>query len=290
MSRVRETFAELTAGIHLHWWHEFFEFEPHPTIVQYDIRGEDPGVWHAVIGTGDPSCSVREGPAETVDLRLTLSDQDWLDLVAGRSSVWPLLGSGKIRADGNHRLITALTTMGLLGLPVSDADVARFSHPHFVSSAPYFVLPRALTAGALDHAKWRYFVEQGDLIATAVSPGAWPSLEGAAEARHIENLKRALKPVWWRLRLSDTLRIGLTCVFLALVLIVAWLAPWWIALLASVPLLGALVFGLGIIGPDDGPRRYAAVFTRLAYDDPEFFRFALERGLMRMSPSWGLDK
>jgi hypothetical protein len=288
---VSDTFSELAAGVDLSWWHEFFGPSLEPTVIQYEIEGDDSGSWYAVIGNDDPSCTVHAGLAARTDLRLVLSDRDWLDLVADRTSVWPLLASERARAEGERHLIAHITTMGLLGLPVTSAEVKGFPQPWFHSSDRYWVLPRVLTAGQLDHAKWRYFVEQGDLVATAVSPGAWPLLDDeGVEANHMENLRRALKPVWWQLRLLDTLRVGLACVSLFLVLIVAWLAPWWLALLATALIVCALVVALGIVGADDAPQRYATVFTRLAYDDPGFFRFALERRLMLMSSSWRLEK
>jgi hypothetical protein len=293
MASIRETFNTLVANASLEWWYELFQFRyDQPKVVQYEIEGEESGAWHLVIGNESPSCAVHEGPAQTVvDLRLMLSDVDWLDIVAGRRSLWSLLASNRLRAEGDRSLIGDLAILGLLGPPVRSAEIAAYGQAHWVDGALFFVLPRVLTAGRLDHDKWRYFVQQRDLMATAASPVPWRALDQAPAARYAEILKPVLKPIWRLGILPKGFAWWFLSIAFVLFLFVVLLAPWWLFLL----LLGAIVlFVLVVVGAiislDDAHRRASDVLTRLACDDADFFRFALERRLMQISLKHDFDK
>ena len=58
--------------------------------IQYDITGDQGGTWNAVIKDG--TCTVNPGAAAAPSLTLSMSSQDWLDMV-GRQAVG---------ADGVH--------------------------------------------------------------------------------------------------------------------------------------------------------------------------------------------
>ena len=70
--------------------------------IQYDISGDQGGTWHAVIKDG--SCVVNSGPATSPDLTLTMSGQDWLDMVGGKLSGQMAFMSGKLKLKGDMGL------------------------------------------------------------------------------------------------------------------------------------------------------------------------------------------
>jgi putative sterol carrier protein len=71
-------------------------------IIQYDIGGDQGGTWHAVIKDG--ACTVTPGPATTPNLTLTVSSQDWLDMVGGKLSGQMAFMSGKLKLKGDMGL------------------------------------------------------------------------------------------------------------------------------------------------------------------------------------------
>jgi putative sterol carrier protein len=75
-------------------------------VVQYDVTGEGGGTWHAVIKDG--TCTVKEGPAPTPSLTLTMSSQDWLDMASGKQSGQMLFMSGKLKLKGDMGLAMKL--------------------------------------------------------------------------------------------------------------------------------------------------------------------------------------
>ena len=70
--------------------------------IQYDITGDQGGTWHAVIKDG--TCTVSPGPAANPNLTLTMSSQDWLDMVAGKLSGQMAFMSGKLKLKGDMGL------------------------------------------------------------------------------------------------------------------------------------------------------------------------------------------
>jgi len=70
--------------------------------IQYDITGDQPGIWHAVIKDG--ACQVNSGAAPTPNLTLTMSSQDWLDMIGGKLSGQMAFMSGKLKLKGDMGL------------------------------------------------------------------------------------------------------------------------------------------------------------------------------------------
>jgi putative sterol carrier protein len=70
--------------------------------VQYEITGDQGGLWHAVIKDG--TCAVNEGTASSPNLTLTMSSQDWLDMVGGKLSGQTAFMSGKLKLKGDMGL------------------------------------------------------------------------------------------------------------------------------------------------------------------------------------------
>ncbi len=74
--------------------------------IQYDISGDGGGTWHAVIKDG--TCTVNSGPAAAADLTITMSSQDWLDMVGGKLSGQMAFMSGKLKLKGDMGLAMKL--------------------------------------------------------------------------------------------------------------------------------------------------------------------------------------
>jgi len=70
--------------------------------IQYDVSGDGGGTWHAVIKDG--ACAVNAGPGTNPNLTLTMSSQDWLDMVGGKLSGQMAFMSGKLKLKGDMGL------------------------------------------------------------------------------------------------------------------------------------------------------------------------------------------
>ena len=96
MPTVKETFdamagrfrAEKAAGVN--------------ATIQYDITGDQGGTWNAVIKDG--TCAVNPGTAAAPSLTLSMSSQDWLDMVGGKLSGQMAFMSGKLKLKGDMGL------------------------------------------------------------------------------------------------------------------------------------------------------------------------------------------
>ena len=70
--------------------------------IQYDITGDQGGTWNAVIKDG--TCTVNPGAAAAPSLTLSMSSQDWLDMVGGKLSGQMAFMSGKLKLKGDMGL------------------------------------------------------------------------------------------------------------------------------------------------------------------------------------------
>jgi putative sterol carrier protein len=77
--------------------------------IQYDITGADGGTWHATIKDG--ACSVHSGAATNPSLTLSMSTQDWLDMVAGKLSGQMAFMAGKLKLKGDMGLAMKIGSM-----------------------------------------------------------------------------------------------------------------------------------------------------------------------------------
>ena len=105
MPTVKETFDLMTG-----------RFKPEKAagmsaVIQYEITGEGGGTWSATIKDG--ACAVKEGGATSPNLTLTMSAQDWLDLLGGKLSGQMAFMSGKLKLKGDMGL--AMKVGGMFG-------------------------------------------------------------------------------------------------------------------------------------------------------------------------------
>jgi putative sterol carrier protein len=77
--------------------------------IQYDITGEGGGTYHVEIADG--KCALREGPAASPKLTLTMAAQDWLDMVSGKLNGQMAFMSGKLKHKGDMGLLMKLPSM-----------------------------------------------------------------------------------------------------------------------------------------------------------------------------------
>ena len=70
--------------------------------IQYDMSGDQGGTWHALIKDG--ACTVNPGAATNPNLTLSMSGQDWLDMVGGKLSGQMAFMSGKLKLKGDMGL------------------------------------------------------------------------------------------------------------------------------------------------------------------------------------------
>jgi putative sterol carrier protein len=78
-------------------------------VIQYDVSGDGGGTWHAVIKDG--KCTVNSGSAPSPNLTLSISGQDWLDMLSGKQSGQMLFMSGKLKVKGDMGLAMKLGSM-----------------------------------------------------------------------------------------------------------------------------------------------------------------------------------
>ena len=77
--------------------------------IQYEITGDQGGTWHAVVKDG--TCTVSAGAAPTSNLTLTMSSQDWLDMIGGKLSGQMAFMSGKLKLKGDMGLAMKIAGM-----------------------------------------------------------------------------------------------------------------------------------------------------------------------------------
>ncbi len=78
-------------------------------VIQYDITGDGGGSWYATIKDG--ACTVTPGTAPTPTLTLSMSGQDWLDMLAGKLSSQMAFMSGKLKLKGDMGLAMKIPAM-----------------------------------------------------------------------------------------------------------------------------------------------------------------------------------
>jgi putative sterol carrier protein len=82
-------------------------------VIQYDITGPEGCTYHIDIAEGQ--CALHEGgAAQPANLTLTMSAQDWLDMLGGKLSGQVAFMSGKLKHKGDMSLLMRLP--GLFGI------------------------------------------------------------------------------------------------------------------------------------------------------------------------------
>jgi putative sterol carrier protein len=82
-------------------------------VFQYEITGEGGGKWYLTVKDG--ACTVTEGEAPSPNLTVTMTAQDWLDLVASKLNPQMAFMSGKLKLKGDMGLAMKLGSLFSLG-------------------------------------------------------------------------------------------------------------------------------------------------------------------------------
>ncbi len=78
-------------------------------VIQYNIKGDDGGSWYFTIKDG--TCSLAAGSSEKPDLTLEMSGNDWLDIVAGKTTGVKLIMFGRLKLKGDTSLAMKMRSM-----------------------------------------------------------------------------------------------------------------------------------------------------------------------------------
>jgi len=70
-----------------------------PTTFQWEFTDPDVPTWHLTVNNG--SSVVEEGAVARPDLRLSVSYQDWVDIVGNRLNPIKAFATGRLRPKGN---------------------------------------------------------------------------------------------------------------------------------------------------------------------------------------------
>ena len=84
-------------------------------VYQLHLTGETGDFWHLTIA--ERQCRLDSGPAENPDVAITISADDWSELMGGRLDPFSALISGRLQIDGDMALATRLQS--LFGLDAS---------------------------------------------------------------------------------------------------------------------------------------------------------------------------
>jgi len=80
---------------------------------QFDITGDDGGKWYVEIADND--AKVVEGEAENPSITLTMSDQNFVDLVTGKLNGQTAFLTGKLKIKGDMTLAMKLQSIFSFG-------------------------------------------------------------------------------------------------------------------------------------------------------------------------------
>ncbi len=78
-------------------------------VYQFDLSGEGGGKWHVVIK--EDKCEVKEGAHPSPNTTITMSAQDYLDMVNGKLNGQVAFMSGRLRIGGDMGLALRMQSL-----------------------------------------------------------------------------------------------------------------------------------------------------------------------------------
>ncbi|MCC6143314.1 MAG: SCP2 sterol-binding domain-containing protein [Candidatus Hydrogenedentes bacterium] len=80
---------------------------------QFNITGDGGGQWYAVIADGN--CAVNEGTADSPNITITATAENWADIVSGKLNGQTAFLTGKLKIQGDMTLAMKLQTIFQFG-------------------------------------------------------------------------------------------------------------------------------------------------------------------------------
>ncbi len=78
-------------------------------VYQFDLSGDGGGKWHVVIK--DQKCEVHEGAHPSANITISMTAQDYLDLVSGKLNGQVAFMSGRLRIAGDMGLALRMQSL-----------------------------------------------------------------------------------------------------------------------------------------------------------------------------------
>jgi putative sterol carrier protein len=78
-------------------------------IYQFDLSGDGGGKWHVIIN--NDSCEVKEGPAGSPSITISMTAQDYLDMLSGKLNGQMAFMTGKLRIAGDMGLALRMQSL-----------------------------------------------------------------------------------------------------------------------------------------------------------------------------------
>jgi putative sterol carrier protein len=76
---------------------------------QFDLSGDGGGKWHVIIN--NDSCQVKEGPAASPSITISMTAQDYLDMLSGKLNGQMAFMTGKLRIAGDMGLALRMQSL-----------------------------------------------------------------------------------------------------------------------------------------------------------------------------------
>jgi putative sterol carrier protein len=78
-------------------------------VYQFDLSGDGGGKWHVIIN--NDSCQVNEGPAASPSITISMTAQDYLDMLSGKLNGQMAFMTGKLRIAGDMGLALRMQSL-----------------------------------------------------------------------------------------------------------------------------------------------------------------------------------
>jgi len=78
-------------------------------VYQFDLAGDGGGKWHVIIN--NETCQVKDGPHPSPSITISMSAQDYLDMVTGKLNGQVAFMSGKLRIAGDMGLALRMQSL-----------------------------------------------------------------------------------------------------------------------------------------------------------------------------------
>ena len=78
-------------------------------IYQFDLSGDGGGKWHVIIN--NDTCEVKEGPAASPSITISMTAQDYLDMLSGKLNGQMAFMTGKLRIAGDMGLALRMQSL-----------------------------------------------------------------------------------------------------------------------------------------------------------------------------------